>query len=69
MLMLGPGKYDELCTLAREKAGITDGGGVIVIVFGGEHGNGFSVQADAMTMMLLPEILDDVARRMRDGER
>ena len=68
--MLGPGKYDELCTLVREKAGITagDGGGVMVIVLGGDRGNGFSVQADPLMTMMIPEILTEVVAKMRASD-
>ncbi len=40
--MIGPGKYDELATLVREKA---KAAAVVVIVVGGSKGSGFSVQA------------------------
>ena len=42
----GPGKYDDLCTQARNTA---KAAGVVLIVFGGEKGDGFSVQASAQT--------------------
>jgi hypothetical protein len=73
--MIGPGKYDELCTLVRERCGLAgetvpEGGGVIVIVFGGDKGNGFSCQADLATTLALPDVLENVARKMRaDIER
>lgn len=38
-MALGPGKYDDLCTYVREKAKAE---GAIVIVYGGERGQGFS---------------------------
>lgn len=65
--MIGPGKYDDLATLVRKHAGIgADGpGGVIVIVFGGDKGHGFAMQADLATTLLVPDILDDVARKIR----
>jgi hypothetical protein len=41
--------------LLRERAGIGEqGGGVLVIVLGGNRGNGFSCQADLATTMALP---------------
>jgi hypothetical protein len=52
--MIGPGKYDDLCTVIRERAKAR---GVILIIFDGEHGSGFSVQADLLTTLRLPEIL------------
>jgi hypothetical protein len=67
---IGPGKYDDVCTLVRERVGIGGdvlSGGVIVIVFGGDKGNGFSCQADAITTLKLPDILENVARQMREA--
>jgi hypothetical protein len=58
---IGPGKYDELCTHVREKAKAQ---GAIVIVFGGELGSGFSVQADPLTLKHLPSLLREVAGEM-----
>lgn len=59
---LGPGKYDALATEVREKS---NADGVIVIVIGGNAGNGFSAQADADTLARLPSILENVAREIR----
>lgn len=66
-MAIGPGKYDDLCSMARERVGLGpyDGGGVIVIVFGGKHGNGFSCQADLETTLALPDMLEDIARQIR----
>ena len=65
-MALGPGKYDDLATLVRERATAQ---GVIVMVFGGKHGGGFSVQADAATTLALPMLLrrvaDDIERDLR----
>jgi hypothetical protein len=69
-MALGPGKYDDVCTLARAEAGMKpdDAGGVVVIVIGGKHGNGFSVQADFITTLKLPDLLEAVAKEIRrDG--
>lgn len=63
--MLGPGKYDDLCTLVRERAGGDGISGVIVIVMGGNRGTGFSCQADLQTMSILPDILQNVVDQMR----
>ncbi len=51
---IGPGKYDDECTMLRES---TEAQGVIVIVIGGKLGSGFSVQADRHTTLLLPHML------------
>jgi hypothetical protein len=56
--MLGPGKYNEATTRAREETGAE---GVILIVFKGKHGNGFSCQAPFDIQIRLPAILRDVA--------
>jgi hypothetical protein len=68
-MALGPGKYDDLCTMVRERAGIADGavGGVLLIVIGGEHGNGFSCQADFVTTLKLPALLENVAKEIRES--
>lgn len=66
---IGPGKYDDICSFVRKAVGIgDDGGGVIVIVFGGTRGNGFSCQADLLTTLALPEVLEDVARQIRKSQ-
>lgn len=39
--MIGPGKYDEAATMAREQ---TQAEAVILFVFNGQHGTGFSFQ-------------------------
>lgn len=68
----GPGKYDEACTAARES---TEGEAVVLIVFNGKMGSGFSVQmVDPMKeeafARALPEILRHTANEMeRDLKR
>jgi hypothetical protein len=64
--MIGPGKYDDMCTLVRKKTKAT---GVIVIVFGGAKGDGFSSQADVQTLLAMPDILEHVAREIRGSSR
>jgi hypothetical protein len=64
---LGPGKYDDLCTIVREQAGMGNKGGVIVIVLGGNKGNGFSIQADLLTTAMLPDMLEEIAKQMRES--
>lgn len=56
--MLGPGKYDDECTKVREA---TKSRGVLLAVFDGSKGHGFSVQADLETTLRLPEILRFIA--------
>lgn len=55
---IGPGKYDDLCTLVRER---TEAKGVLLIVVGGNNGLGFSCQADLVTTLSLPQLLRTVA--------
>jgi hypothetical protein len=57
----GPGKYDDLCSLVRERSG----GEVIVIVIDGDKGSGFSFQGDEATLERLPDVLEIVAKQMR----
>lgn len=57
---LGPGKYDNLCTVARQTAKAET---VVLIVLGGEYGQGFSCQtSNPMDLLTLPDILRKVAR-------
>jgi hypothetical protein len=72
-MAIGPGRYDDLCTEVREKAGVTElrGGGVVLIVIGGNRGStgmGFSIQADLRTTLQLPTLLRMVAESIeQDG--
>ena len=61
--MFGPGKYDELCTAAREE---TKAVAVVLIVIDGEHGNGFSCQTHDLTLLAkIPDVLERVAAGIR----
>ena len=69
-MAFGPGKYDDVCTMVSKRVGITDrGGGVVVIVLGGNKGNGFSCQADLRTTLLLPDMLEEIARQIRSDTK
>lgn len=60
---LGPGKYDDACTQAREATGA---GTAVLIVIGGHHGPGFSVQSDdAVVLAGLPALLRSVADQIQ----
>lgn len=61
-MALGPGKYDDLCTHVREQSKAQ---GAMVIIFGGERGDGFSCQADFATTMSMADILDSIAKQIR----
>jgi hypothetical protein len=56
--MNGPGKYDDLATVVRRDARAA---GVLVIVFGGTKGDGFSAQLPLDLLITVPAILRDVA--------
>jgi hypothetical protein len=56
--MIGPGKYDHLCTYVRHEA---KAAGAIVIVFEGEQGPGFACQLDALNMLTIPSVLRQIA--------
>ena len=57
-MALGPGKYDDECTRIRQSRQATS---VIVIVFGGDRGPGFSAQVSPTVLLDMPRILRDVA--------
>lgn len=61
-MTMGPGRYDDVCTKARELAKAK---GTLLIVLDGEKGNGFSCQADLKTMSQVPDILENIARQIR----
>lgn len=62
---VGPGKYDSLCTKVREESGAN---AAIVIVLGGIHGDGFSVQALGRDMASkLPDLLDNLSKQIRES--
>ena len=63
-MAIGPGKYDDLCTHVRKKA---KAAGVVVLVFDGNKGSGFSVQATPMVTLQLPLMLEMVAREIREN--
>jgi hypothetical protein len=64
-MAIGPGKYDDLCTEIRER---TKASGVLLIVIGGTKGQGFACQADLITTVMLPQLLESVAADIRrDG--
>jgi hypothetical protein len=60
----GPGKYDRECTRVREETGAQ---AVVLIVFAGEHGSGFSVQTTgSLDKNVLADLLEHVAQGVRD---
>jgi hypothetical protein len=57
-MALGAGKYDDLCTYVREQSKAM---GACVMVFGGEAGWGFSIQAPPEAMFELAKVLRHMA--------
>ena len=57
-----PGKYDDLCTEAREKANAK---GAVLIILDGNKGKGFSVQLPFDDLLRLPELLEIMAKEIR----
>ncbi len=63
---VGPGRYDDLCTVARESA---QAEGAILIILAGEKGSGFSVQGPKEVTEKLPHMLRDVAKVLETSVR
>ncbi len=66
-MSFGRGKYDDLCTTARETA---EAETVVLLVFNGNKGSGFSVQTtDPNFSVALPAMLrymaDDIEQSMQ----
>ncbi len=60
--MNNPGKYDDLCTMAREAA---QADGVVLMVINGKSGSGLSVQVSPEMAFQLPDTLEELAKAMR----
>lgn len=59
----GPGKYDDECALIK---GMTLARGVLLVVVGGEHGNGVSMKIDDPTIAaMVPAMLEGLAAQIR----
>ena len=63
-MALGPGKYDDLATQAREQAKAR---AVVLIVVDGSKGSGFSVQAQPDVVLPLPMLLRRIADDIEEG--
>ena len=68
-MAIGPGKYDEEATMVMERVKAQ---GVILIVVGGNKGEGFACQATLPTMLGIPEMLrnmaDEIERDLESGK-
>lgn len=63
-MAFGPGKYDPECTELREKI---KAHGVLLMVFGGVKGDGFSCQASPEITLSLPQILRCIANDIEES--
>lgn len=67
--MIGPGKYDEALTFARQQCGSS---AAMLIVVKGESGPGFSCQADLESLVKLPSMLrfmaDEIEADLKRGK-
>ena len=64
-MTIGPGKYDDVCTLAREAAGAEV---ACVIILNGNKGSGFSMQGDEKAILGhldVARLLEAVAATLR----
>ena len=65
-MALGPGVYDEICGLAREAA---DAQVAIVLILGGNLGNGLSVQTlGEVSTVKIAALLHEVAHQMMEAK-
>jgi hypothetical protein len=61
-MAIGPGKYDDVATMAIQ---MTQAEGVIVIIWNGKEGAGFSAQfSDPVLMGHIPEMLRNIADQL-----
>ena len=60
-MALGPGKYDDECTSLRETLGAE---GIILLVFKGPKGSGFSCQAPLDVTLRIPAVLRELAEEI-----
>lgn len=59
--MYNPGKYDDICTEARLACRAR---GVLLLVYDGQHGNGFSAQIPPEMVDRIPAVLREVADKI-----
>lgn len=60
-MAMGPGKYDDEVTKVMKS---TEAQGVVLIVIGGNKGEGFSMQATLDITLALPSILKTIAEQL-----
>jgi hypothetical protein len=57
-MTIGPGRYDDQATMVQKA---TNASGVIVIVIGGDKGEGFACQTTLPVLLNLPAMLRSIA--------
>ena len=62
-MALGPGKYDDEATVVME---MTRAAGVLLMVMGGDRGQGFSFQGNIELIRQIPAMLRTVADQIED---
>jgi hypothetical protein len=61
--MIGPGKYDDTCTIVRE---MTNAVTAVVVIIDGNKGSGFSLQTiNPVHILSLAEMLENIAKQLR----
>ena len=63
--MIGPGKYDDICTAARVLSGAEV---ALVVIINGDKGSGFSLQGDPRALITsgtVADLLEQVAAEIR----
>ena len=63
-MAMGPGKYDDEVTELMERL---KAHGIILLVFGGPKGAGFSMQATLEVTLALPKILRSMADQIEES--
>ena len=67
-MSVGPGRYNEVCTLVRKR---TRARAVVLLILDGDRGQGFEVQtADPLLLKGLPALLRNMAEAIEaDAQR
>jgi len=65
--MMGPGRYDEVCTTVRQVTGAET---CVVLIINGNNGSGFSVQTqNPARLERLPAVLREMAAQLERGQK
>jgi hypothetical protein len=59
---IGPGKYDDICSKIRQEVNAK---GVVLLILGGDKGDGFSCQAEKHLLECLRLCLEQSAEAMK----